>query len=227
MASAKESPCTLQAQLDEKKKAFMNMIPKEKQSALNESVVNTINGFNPSTALNVGDIAPDFELKDSTNTAVKLSDLLSEKKAVVLTWYRGGWCPYCNLTLRAFVKSVDEFNALNAGFVALSPELPDESLSTQEKINLKFNVLSDVGLKVADKYGVSFILHDQVTDLYKGFGIDLANMNGNQGNNAVKLPVPATFVIGEDRKVVYRFVDPDYTKRAEPDDVISAIKSMA
>lgn len=227
MSTQSEAIKALQKELDEKKKAFMNIIPKENHAALNESVVNTINAFNPSAALNVGDIAPDFELKDSANTIVKLSDLLSANNAVVLTWYRGGWCPYCNVALRGFVKSTDEFKALNAAFVAISPEVPDESLSTQEKINLKFTALSDVGLEVADKYGVSFVVHDQVTEMYKSFGIDLTNMNANQGKSAVKLPVPATFVIAKDRKVIYRFVDPDYTKRAEPEDVISVIKRIA
>ena len=138
-----------------------------------------------------------------------------------LSFYRGGWCPYCNIELKALQDRLPEIEALGARLVAISPETPDNALTTQEKNEIGFEVLSDDGNKVASAFGLTFRLPDAVNDLYKGFGIDLETSNG-EGSQT--LPVPATFVIGKGGKVLKAIVDADYTTRAEPDEVIAALK---
>lgn len=169
----------------------------------------------------VGDKAADFTLKNVHGKEVKLSTLL-RRGPVVLTFYRGGWCPYCNTQLRAYQEKLPAFRQLGAQLVAISPEVPDAGLSTTEKDGLKFQVLSDRNNQVAKTYGLVFKLSPDLQKTYKEFGIDLEK---NQGNATWELPVPATFVVGKDRVIHYAFADVDYTKRAEPEDILSAIKN--
>ena len=171
------------------------------------------------TAIHVGDTAPDFTLPDSQGNSVSLSKLL-QKGPVVLTFYRGGWCPYCNLTVRAFQKALPEIQAKGATFVAISPELPDYINKTKEDAKLTFPVLSDLGLKVASQYGIKFVLDPELQAIYNQFGLDV---NGHNGDKSFQLPLPATYVIHTDGEVKYAFVNVDYSQRAEPAKAIAAI----
>lgn len=173
------------------------------------------------TALNVGDTAAQFTLKDQNGEPILLSALL-EQGPVVLTWYRGGWCPYCNITLAYLQEKLPEFEAAGAQLVALTPELPDSSLSTAEKNDLTFHILSDVGNVVARRYGVVFKLTDDVAARYQK-GFDLHGYNGDESN---ELPLAATYVIGTDGVIRHAFLDADYRNRAEPDEVLHVLKSM-
>eukprot|EP00177_Eucheuma_denticulatum_P001915 GFKZ01003423.1.p1 GENE.GFKZ01003423.1~~GFKZ01003423.1.p1 ORF type:complete len:259 (-),score=49.44 GFKZ01003423.1:513-1214(-) len=217
---------TLSSQLLAKQKGFLSSIPADAAAAIASTSENFAKNFTPTPpALHAA--APDFSLPNATNKTVSLSSLLSTHSAVVLTWYRGGWCPYCNLTLRALALAVPELEKVNARLVCLTPETPDESLSVKEKLELPFEVLSDDGVEVADKYGVMFQVPDDIKTLYKSFGFDLDGTNGNaEKSRMARLPLPATFVIGKSGKVEWSFVDVDYTKRAEPADVIAAVKKV-
>ncbi len=168
----------------------------------------------------VGKKAPDFTLRNFHGREIRLSTLL-KRGPVVLTFYRGGWCPYCNAQLRAYQEKLPAFQQLGAQLVAVSPEKPDEGASTAEKDGLKFEVLSDPKNSIATRYGLVFGVPKELRDLYQSFGIDLTK---NQGNPDWRLPVPATFVIGKDFTVHYAFTDPDYTVRAEPADILTAIR---
>ncbi|MEL7002254.1 MAG: peroxiredoxin-like family protein [Bacteroidota bacterium] len=172
-------------------------------------------------AIKVGDKAPDFELKNSTGETVKLSDY-TEQGLVVLTWYRGGWCPYCNLTLKALQNLLPEFKANGANLLALTPELPDNSLNTTEKNNLQFEVLTDLNLDVARQYNLVFKLGQPVSDIYKKH-FDLVEYNGNDSD---ELPVAATYVIDQEGVVQYAFFSPDYRERAEPGEILEAVKKL-
>ncbi len=172
-------------------------------------------------SLAVGAPAPDFTLPDASGTEVTLSTLLGEGP-VVLSFYRGGWCPYCSTQLRAMQARLPEIEGAGGRLVAVSPQTPDNSLSTAEKLELAFPVLSDAGNAVARSYGLVFSLAESPRTVYAGWGLDLPAANGD---DSFELPLPATFVIGEDGVVRWRFVDADYTKRAEPDDVIAALRS--
>ncbi len=172
-------------------------------------------------ALKVGDKAPDFTLKNASGNEVSLSTLL-EQGPVVITWYRGGWCPYCNIALAALEQKLPEIRKAGASLVALTPELPDKTLTTTEKNSLDFEVLTDLNHKVAKEYGIAFDLTDEVRELYKK-NFNLVEFNGKDAGNGT-LPLAATYII--DRKGVIRwaFADADYRKRAEPADIVTFLQ---
>ena len=174
-------------------------------------------------ALKPGATAPDFILPDAQGQPVRLFSLL-EKGPVVLIFYRGGWCPYCNLHLRGFQRLLGEFRSAGAQLVAVSPQLPDHSLDTQTKNALEFPVLSDVGLHTAHAFGIAFKLPRPLLDLYDAFGHPLADFNSEAGQT--ELPMPATFVIGRDGTIAFAHVEADYTRRAEPLEVLAQIKQL-
>lgn len=171
--------------------------------------------------LKKGEKAKDFTLKNATGEEINLYDFLKQGP-VILTWYRGGWCPYCNLTLRHLQESIPEFESLGANLIALTPELPDSTLTTKEKNDLKFQVLSDIDNKVGKEYGIVFKLGKKQGEKYNKFaGLDKYN-----GNSKRELPAPATYIIRQDGTIEYVFVDLDYTKRAEPSEIIEVLKTI-
>ncbi|HSY20230.1 MAG TPA: peroxiredoxin-like family protein [Candidatus Acidoferrales bacterium] len=174
-------------------------------------------------ALEAGDAAPDFILPDVHGEPVRLQALL-DKGPVVVVFYRGGWCPYCNLHLRGFQRRLPEFHELGATVVAISPQLPDNSLSTREKDELAFPVLSDVGNKVARQFGIVFELSDGLVELYRKSGHALEDFNGADGSR--ELPVPATFLLDGEGIIHLAHVDVDYTRRIDPDDVIGVLRAF-
>lgn len=168
-----------------------------------------------------GSAAPSFTLPNATGKSVDVGSLLKDGP-VIVSFYRGGWCPYCNLELKALQERLPEIEALGAKLVAITPETPDNSLSTHEKNELAYDVLSDVGNEVARQFGIVFKLPADVSDIYKNaFGINLEALNGDASD---ELPLPATYVIGKDGKVIEAFASADYTKRLDPDDIIAALK---
>jgi len=212
----------LQKELDTKRGAFEQSAPPEKVKIFTQGVEDVRNLGVTETAKNVGDKAPDFELPNAVGEKVKLSDLLAQGP-VVLTWYRGGWCPYCNLQLRAYQKALPEFRKWNATLVAISPETPDNSLTTEKKNNLEFEVLSDVDNKVARNYGIVYKLPEEVAAQFNG-KLDLAAYYGNDRN---ELPLAVTYVIDPKGVIRYAFVDADYRRRAEPRDIVAALEKIS
>ena len=193
----------------------------EKKKIYNEGIESVASSGVLKNALNVGDIAVDFTLKNSTGKDVNLYDEL-KNGPVILTWYRGGWCPYCNITLHYLQERLPDFKKAGASLLALTPELPDKSLSTSEKHNLEFKVLSDVGNAVGRKYGIIYKLTDDVAKVYdKSF-----DMKGYNGDDSEELPLAATYVIDADRIIKFSFLDADYKKRAEPDNIISVLNKL-
>lgn len=172
-------------------------------------------------SLKKGDIAPDFELNNALNKPVKLSSLL-KRGPIVLSWYRGGWCPYCNIQLRYLQTYLPQFKAFGAALIALSPELPDKSLTTTQKNYLSFEVLTDYNNEVAKQFRIAFTLNDELVDVYNNFH-KLETYNGVATN---ELPVPATYVIDTDGVIQYAFVDADYRKRAEPAEILEVLKTF-
>lgn len=173
------------------------------------------------SAKNVGDKAPEFTLKNAMGKEVSLKDYLA-KGPVVLVWYRGGWCPYCNINLRYLQNELPNIKAQGANLIALTPELPDQSLSTSEKHQLDFEVLSDVGNHVAREYGVVYKLTDEVARIYNE-KFDLNSYNGDTSN---ELPLVATYIINSDGVIEYAFLDADYRNRAEPTEITAFLKKM-
>jgi len=171
-------------------------------------------------ALKVGDAAPDFTLLDANGAAVSSADLLAEGPMIV-NFYRGSWCPYCNLELRAYQRELDRIREKGATLVAISPMVPDESLSIKEKNELAFPVLSDVGLDVADAFGLVFTVDERIQEMYMTrLGNDLPKLNGD---DTFRLPMAATYVIGTDGRITYAYVEADYRVRADPEEVIAIL----
>jgi peroxiredoxin len=175
-------------------------------------------------ALQEGDRAPNFRLPNAQGGSVELNAVL-KRGPVMLAFYRGQWCPYCNLELRAYQKALPQLQALGASLIAVSPQTPDNSLSTVERNELAYPVLSDVGLHVARAYGVAFDLPTELVELYqRQWNNDLVKWNGEDGWS---LPIPATYVIGEDARIVLAHVDPDYRERLEPEAVLARLRTLA
>lgn len=210
---------TLKSMLDEKKKNFELKADDHKKKIYKEGIESVENSGILDKALKVGDFAPNFTLNNALGESVELYEYLKKGK-VVLTWYRGGWCPYCNLTLHQLQLELPEFEANGANLLALTPEVPDKSLSTSEKHDLKFEVLSDIGNEIAREYGIVFKLTNDVADAYNSsFG-----MNEYNGDESNELPLAATYIINEDGKIVYAFLDADYRNRAEPSELTKFLK---
>lgn len=211
----------LDALLEVKRKSGTAKFTKEKNQTYAEGITSVKESGILEKALNIGDKAPNFTLKNALNKPVSLYDEL-KNGPVILTWYRGGWCPYCNITLHYLQEKLPEFKIQGATLLALTPELPDNSLNTSEKNNLEFTVLSDIGNTVGKSYGVVFELTEEVASIYQaGFGL-----NEKNGDTSNELPLAATYVIDENGIITYAFLDADYKERAEASDIITALKAL-
>jgi peroxiredoxin len=178
-----------------------------------------------SQALTVGDSAPEFTLPDAFGNEVSLKALLA-KGPVVVSFYRGEWCPFCNIELRGLQEVLQRMQELGASLVAISPEKPDHGIIATEKNKLTFPVLSDFENKVARQFGVVFRIGQEIKDFsINVFKNDLAVRNGE---DSYELPVPATFVIDTTGVLRFAHIDADYmTGRVEPETVISALEVIA
>jgi peroxiredoxin len=173
-------------------------------------------------ALQAGAKFPDLTLANARGQQTRIYDVLAHAPLVV-TFYRGGWCPYCNLELRAYQSALGDIRALGAELIAISPEAPDRTLSTAAKNDLKFEILSDVNGALEDALGIRFDVSDPIVSLYKRFGHDLPAHNWD---GRWSLPVPATYVLDRDGRIVLAFVDPDYRRRLEPAAAIAALRRI-
>ncbi|WP_408032213.1 peroxiredoxin-like family protein [Tenacibaculum xiamenense] len=207
-------------ELKAKKEASSKAIPKEKLEIMARGTEALKNNSLSEKALKVGDLIPDFELPNALGNKISLKSLLS-KGSVVISFYRGGWCPYCNIELRALQNLLPEFEKYNTSLIAISPETPDNSLNTVEKNNLSFEVLSDIDNKVAKQLGLVFQLPDDLREVYHSFNIDVPKHNGNED---YELPMPATYVVNSEGIIKYAFVPEDYTERANPEEILKNIK---
>lgn len=210
---------SLAQQLADYKAGFIQRVPAERVAMMESATADLKKTGIETHALQVGDHAPDLVLPDATGQAVRLSALWA-KGPLVLIFYRGGWCPYCNLELRAWQQHLEKLGELGARLVAVSPQTPDNSLSTAEKNQLAYPVLSDSGLSSATAFGIAFELPKELIDLYGSVGNDLPVLNGN---GRWVLPLPATYVLGRDGQVLYAHIEADYRMRAEPSDVLGAL----
>ena len=213
---------SLSQRLKEQNAAGRARLAPDVLSVIDEATAHLASSGLVEASLNVGAVAPDFSLPVATGAMISLSSLLI-KGPVVLAFYRGGWCPYCSTELRALQAKLPEITAAGATLVAISPQTPDNSISTAEKFELAFPVLSDQGNAVAESFGLVFSLPGSLRELYRGFGYDLPAVNGDA---TFRLPLPATYVIESNGVIAWRFADADYTKRAEPDDVIAILEAL-
>jgi peroxiredoxin len=169
----------------------------------------------------VGSVVADFKLQDATGGQVSLDEIVANGPAV-LVFYRGAWCPYCNTTLHTYQQDlVPELEKLGVRLVAISPQLPDGSLSMTETNALEFSVLSDVGNEVARPLGITYRQTQEVVDAAAVFGTDLKVVNGTE---VAELPHPTVLIVNQDKTIRFIDVHPDYTTRTEPDEIVAALR---
>lgn len=214
---------SLKSELDATRNAFMSKVPREIRDAMVRADLALAGSGLAARALKAGDRVADFTLPGADGRSVTLSQLLA-RGPVVVSFYRGGWCPYCNLELRALQRELPTFARLGATLVAISPQTPDESLSTAQRNELAFPVLSDVGSGVARAFGIAFELAFELRPIYTRLGHALPDRNGD---SSWVLPLPATYVIDRDGTVAFAFVDTDYRSRLEPADIVTVLESLA
>lgn len=212
-------------ELDAAREHYRNsVIPEDRLRIMDRATEELIESGQRSNAAGKGEWVEDFILMDAHGVPVRLNQLLAVGP-VVLAFYRGGWCPYCNIELRGLQKVLPRIRALGASLVAISPQLPDNSLSTEEKNGLQFPVLSDVGNKVARRLRITFTLPDDLLETYEAFQHGLREINGQEG--ATELPMPATFVLDRDGVIRLAFVEEDYTQRLDPELIIEELQQLA
>ena len=211
---------TLSDQLLNFQKQFQAQAPQDVQEMMMKATEDLASSGITDRVLEEGDSFPDGNLLDASGKEVAMSSFLKDGP-VVICFYRGGWCPYCNIQLASLQKHLPDFKALGVQLTAITPEKPEKALSTSEKNELSFPVLTDVGNAYAKSLGLVFTLPESLRPIYKQFGIDIPSHNGDE---TFELPLAATFVVNKEGKVTYRFVDADYTKRAEPNDILEALK---
>ena len=213
---------SLAAQLEATLNDMMGNAPDEVKDISAKAFAEIYEKNPAANALKTGDRAPDFTLPNAKGGRLNLGQAL-ESGPVVLNFYRGGWCPFCNLEFRALSQALPDITALGARLIGISPETPDTSLSTAEKHALDFDVLSDVGNVVARQYGLLMQVPEIYRPLYIEMNLDVPACNGD---DTWELPLPATYVVDSEGTLRGGYVDNDYTKRMEPAEIIRLLQSL-
>lgn len=210
----------LRSQLARQKELFLQRAAPARVAIMEQATFDLKATGIEARALTVGEPAPDATVRDANGQLVHLRDLW-RTGPLVLVFYRGGWCPYCNLSLRAWQEHLGTLKSLGGSLAAISPETPDHGQDTAGQNELGYPVLSDSDLSAARAFGLSFELAPELVDLYRASNIDVARHNGN---GLWMLPIPATYVIGQDGHILHAFVEADYRERAEPAEVLANIR---
>jgi peroxiredoxin len=216
---------SLQARLDAFKADFKGgkapfFAPPEIHPVMERATAELVASGQAERALKAGDIAPEFILNDPDGKPVSSVELL-KRGPLVISFYRGVWCPYCNLELTALEEALPSFKAEDASLVAISPQNAVNSRKSVRTNKLSFPILSDTHNDVAAAFGVRFALPDFLVDLYKNLKNDLPAFNGD---DSWTLPMPARYVVGQDGTILYSEVNPDYTHRPEPQDMLPVLR---
>jgi peroxiredoxin len=219
---------SLQAKLDAFKSDFEAgkppySVPRAFIETMHRATAELIESGAAQRAKKAGDVAPSFSLKDAEGNVVNSADLL-KRGPLVLSFYRGVWCPYCNIELQALEAVKPEFERYGASLIAISPQTAPNSRKSVGQNKLSFPILSDVKGKVGAAFGLRFNLPDYLVELYKQLKNDLPNFNDDPGWT---LPMPARYVVGRDGVILYSEVNPDYTRRPEPEDMIPVLQRAA
>ena len=173
-------------------------------------------------ALQVGGTAPAFSLVNQSGEEISLSDCLANGPAIV-SFYRGGWCPYCNIEMKSLQAALSQIKGLGARMLAISPQRPEHGAEMAETHGLTFDLLSDPHNSVAQAFGIVFHLQDEMQSVYDDLGLDIPVRNDD---DSFDLPVPATYVIDTTSVIRMAFVDPDYTRRLDPTEIIRTLRSL-
>jgi len=222
MATTVPMNTPLQQQIDEFIAEGASWLPTDLLQDLLSPIGQLINSGAAEKALKEGAQVPDFTLLDARGAPVTLSQLLT-RGPVVMTFYRGQWCPYCHLALRAYQQALPRMQAGGASLVALSPQTPYHSRALAEKLELTFALLSDMGNRVARQFGLVFTIDEAVRGAHKQVGADLPRFNGTE---SWELPMAGTFLVDQLGTVRLAFVHSDFTRRLDPSVIIARINEL-
>lgn len=211
----------LRKELEKLKERSAQHLPKDITTKFNAAIAE-LKAIEASFGLPVGSTAPNFTLENQAGNSIEFSQVLKED-IVVLFFYRGDWCPYCNLQLVAYQEMIPTLEFYGARLIAINPQLPDKSLSLAEKHQLGFDILSDVDLAVAEAFRIKFTLPDYLQPVYKTLGLDLEIHNAN---HQWELPLAATFIIDKNGTIISSFIDTDYKNRMEPQRILEVLSAL-
>jgi peroxiredoxin len=214
---------TLEQQIAQFNAQLATQAPPQVIDQISQHINRLIESGVEKNALQVGEKAPSFTLPDALGRQISLAGLL-QQGPVVVTFYRGEWCPYCNLQLHAYQQVLPQIKELGASLIAISPQTPDHSLSMSEKHELAFPVLSDQGNKVARQFGLVYSVEEDIRTLFKSIGSDIPAFNGDE---SWEIPVPGTFIISQDGTIRLTYADADYTHRLEPSALLESLRTMS
>lgn len=210
---------TLAIEIEYLNQELSSQLPNEILEAFGMSIEDLKTKNMEANSIQIGDQMPEFSLPNALGKIINSEDIFKNGK-VIIAFYRGNWCPYCNLELKFLQDHLSEIKNKGASLIAVSPQSPDHSLSMVEKNNLEFEVLTDINNDLAKKLGITFQLQDFVIPYYHELGINLSDFNRNNENS---LPVPAVFVVDENRVVTYKFLDVNYMNRVDVEELISVL----
>ncbi|MDG4651989.1 peroxiredoxin-like family protein [Chryseobacterium arthrosphaerae] len=210
---------TLAKQIEQLNQELSSQLPQEVINAFGKSVDDLKTKNMEDRCIRPGEKMPEFILPNATGKMIDSNDILKKGK-MILAFYRGSWCPYCNLELKFLQDNLSRIKDKNAVLIAVSPQTPDHSLSMAEKNKLGFEVLSDQNNDFAKKLGIVFQLQDFVLPYYRNLGINLSEFNNNDEN---LLPVPAVFVVDQDRRIIFKYLDVNYMNRVDVEELIQAL----
>jgi len=222
LSCEKEEDMSLKDEISKMQQEMMPNIPEEVMKTMMAATENLVKSCIAQRAKKTGERAPAFSLLNTRGEETSSERLLHEGP-LVINFYRGLWCPYCNLELKALEDSFGRIRELGAGLVAISPNLREKSAELTAKNPFSFDLLSDEGNNVARQFGLVFTLAEELRPIYSSFGIDLKEYDGN---DSYELPMPATYVVDRDGTIAGSFVDADYTTRMEPDEIVAALQKI-
>lgn len=197
--------------------------PPEQLAQINQEIENLRLSGMIQNSLQVGDRSPDFALVNAATGELVQLEQVRQSGAVVLSFFRGAWCPYCSLELVSMEKILPVILSLKATLLSISPEISRRSRSAVREESFSHPVLVDSGNQVARQFGIVHQVGEVLREIHNGFGVSLPLLNGDE---TYELPVPATFIIDRWGVIVYRFVDPDYTKRIDPVEIITVLRKL-
>mgnify|MGYP000202051234 FL=1 len=209
----------LAKQIEQFNNELATQVPQEVLEAFGKSIKDLKTKNIEEKSIKLGAIMPDFSLPNAKNEIIHSKEILKKGK-MIIAFYRGSWCPYCNLELKALQENLSKINDKKVSLVAISPQSPDNSLSIIEKHNLTFEVLTDKDNTFAKQLGIVFELQDFVLPFYNALGINLSSFNKNDDTS---LPIPAVFVVNENGIIIYKFADVNYMNRIDIDELLNTL----
>ena len=213
----------LQDKLTAFKKDFVSKVPEAVVETVGRATAQLNASGQAERAVPLASTLPPFRLQNQDRQEVQLSNLLA-KGPLVVSFFRGGWCPYCNLELEALSEVTPQIREIGADIVVITPQVPERSAEMRRVKKLEFDLLTDVGLKYADQLGLAFTMPDDLVEVYKGFKLDIPGYNGD---DSWRLPLPTRLVLKSSGEIISRNVETDYTRRPEPEETLEVLRGLA